>query len=68
LIADTAGELGSTLGVRPVSGLVPKAFERDARLLIVNAEPAPFDNDADIVVRGDIPTVLGLLLGVPAMD
>jgi NAD-dependent deacetylase len=56
--------VGSTLEVRPVAGLVPKALERGARLVIVNADPTPFDRDADAVVRGDIPTVLGPLLGV----
>jgi NAD-dependent SIR2 family protein deacetylase len=41
---------------------------RGARLLIVNAEPTPFDNDADVIVRGDIPTVLGEILGVAVID
>jgi NAD-dependent deacetylase len=57
--------VGSTLMVHPVAGLVPKAVSRGAHLLIVNADPTPFDHDADVVVRGDIPTVLGPLLGVP---
>ncbi|MGC2175478.1 MAG: Sir2 family NAD-dependent protein deacetylase [Acidimicrobiales bacterium] len=57
--------VGSTLMVHPVAGLVPKAVSRGARLLIVNADPTPFDDDADVVIRGDIPTVLGPLLGVP---
>jgi NAD-dependent deacetylase len=56
--------IGSTLEVRPVAGLVPKALDQGARLVIVNADPTPFDHDADAVVRGDIPTVLGPLLGV----
>jgi NAD-dependent deacetylase len=56
--------IGSTLTVHPVAGLVPKAVSHGARLLIVNAEPTPFDEDADDVVRGDIPTLLGSLLGV----
>lgn len=60
--------IGSSLTVSPVSGLVPKAVSRGARLLIVNAESTPFDDDADVVVRGDIPTVLGPLLGVPATN
>jgi NAD-dependent deacetylase len=59
--------VGSTLEVRPVAGLVPKALDRGARLVIVNADPTPFDDDADAVVRGDIPTVLGPLLGVSAL-
>lgn len=56
--------VGSTLMVHPVAGLVPKAVSRGARLIIVNAEATPFDGDADVVERGDIPTVLGTLLGV----
>jgi NAD-dependent deacetylase len=60
--------IGSTLEVRPVAGLVPKALARGARLVIVNADPTAFDDHADVVVRGDIPTVLGALLGVDAGD
>jgi NAD-dependent deacetylase len=55
--------IGSTLMVHPVAGLVPKAVSRGARLLIVNAEPTPFDADADVVMRDDITTLLGSLLG-----
>ena len=55
--------IGSTLSVRPVAGLVPKALDRGAKLIIINAEPTPFDDEADVVVRGDIPVVLGELLG-----
>ena len=56
--------VGSTLRVQPVSGLVPKATSRGAQLVIVNADATPFDDGADVVVRQDIPTVLGPLLGV----
>jgi NAD-dependent deacetylase len=56
--------IGSTLMVHPVAGLVPMAVSRGARLLIMNAEPTPFDDVADVVVRGDIPSLLGSLLGV----
>ena len=58
--------VGSTLAVRPVSDLVPKALARGARLLIINAEPTQYDSEADVVIRGDIPSVLGEVLGVPA--
>jgi NAD-dependent deacetylase len=54
--------VGSSLGVRPVSGLVDKALTRGRRLIIVNGEPTVYDRDADIVVRGDIVTVLGDIL------
>ena len=60
--------VGSTLTVHPVSGLVTKATSRGARLVIVNAESTPFDAEAHVVVRGDIPTVLGPLLGVPGTN
>jgi NAD-dependent SIR2 family protein deacetylase len=36
---------------------------RGAKLMIVNAEPTPFDDEADVVVRADIPTVLSELFG-----
>jgi NAD-dependent deacetylase len=60
--------VGSTLMVRPVSDLVPKSLSRGARLLIINAEATPFDDDADVVVRGDIPKVLGAVLGTPVTN
>jgi NAD-dependent deacetylase len=56
--------IGSTLMVHPVAGLVPRAVDYGAKLVIVNAEPTPFDTDADALVRGDITEVLGPLLGV----
>jgi NAD-dependent deacetylase len=60
--------IGSTLEVHPVSGLVPKALARGARLVIVNADPTPFDDDADVVVRGDIPAFLGPMVGETATN
>lgn len=60
--------IGSTLTVRPVAGLVPKAVGRGAKLVIINAEPTPYDDDADVIVRGDIPTVLDDVLGVSTSD
>jgi NAD-dependent deacetylase len=60
--------IGSTLSVRPVSGLVPKAVDRGAKLIIINAEPTPFDDEADVVVRGDIPAVLGELFGTDSKE
>jgi NAD-dependent deacetylase len=53
--------IGSTMSVAPVSGLVPKALSRGAKLMIINAEPTPFDDEGEVIVRGDIPTVLGQL-------
>jgi NAD-dependent deacetylase len=50
--------VGTTLGVYPAAGLVPLAVRRGAALVIVNAEPTPYDDLADAVVRGSIGTVL----------
>lgn len=58
--------IGSTLSVHPVAGLVPKALSRGARLVIINGEPTPYDDVADVIVRGDIPTNLPFVLGVTA--
>ncbi|MBV8980545.1 MAG: Sir2 family NAD-dependent protein deacetylase [Acidimicrobiia bacterium] len=50
--------VGSTLGVYPAAGMVPIAKESGAALIIVNAEPTPFDSIADAVLRGSISEVL----------
>jgi NAD-dependent deacetylase len=50
--------VGSSLGVYPAAGLVPIAMHHGARLVIVNAEPTPYDEVADAVVRGQISEVL----------
>ena len=58
--------VGSTLMVQPAAGLVDKATSRGARLVIVNADPTPYDTVVDVIVRADIPSVLGRILGVEA--
>ena len=50
--------VGSSLGVYPVAQMVPIARQHGARLVIVNAEPTPFDRIADVVVREPISTSL----------
>jgi len=50
--------VGSSLQVFPAAGLVPLAKETGARLLIVNAEPTPYDDLADVVLREPIGRVL----------
>jgi NAD-dependent deacetylase len=42
--------VGSSLGVYPAAGVVPAAVGAGAKLVIVNAQPTPFDDDADVVV------------------
>lgn len=46
--------VGTSLGVYPVAGLCDIAVDRGARLVIVNAEPTPYDGQADAVVRDPI--------------
>lgn len=59
--------VGTSLEVYPAAGLVPLSVEAGARLVIVNAEPTPFDDIADAVVREPIGTSLPRLLrGVAA--
>jgi NAD-dependent deacetylase len=50
--------IGSTLQVYPVAGVVPVAKQFDAKLVIVNAQPTPFDDIADAVLSGSIGDVL----------
>jgi NAD-dependent deacetylase len=50
--------VGSSLQVFPAAGIVPLAKETGARLVIVNAEPTPFDDMADVVLRDPIGRVL----------
>jgi len=54
--------VGSTLSVYPAAGLVPLAREAGAEVVIVNAEPTPFDSIASAVVRGSISEVLPVLV------
>jgi NAD-dependent deacetylase len=56
--ADLLLAIGSSLQVYPVAGLVPVAKGSGARLVIVNAEPTPFDDLADVVIREPIGGVM----------
>jgi len=56
--------VGTSLQVSPANRLCDVAIEAGGRLVIVNAEPTPYDGVASTVVRGRIGEVLGgLLLG-----
>ncbi|MDQ1444695.1 MAG: NAD-dependent deacetylase [Acidimicrobiaceae bacterium] len=64
--ADLLLAVGSTLSVYPAAGIVPIAKSHGARLVIVNAEPTPFDAIADVVLRGEISEVLpAIVRGAP---
>ncbi|MET7438960.1 SIR2 family NAD-dependent protein deacylase [Streptomyces sp. NPDC004082] len=54
--------VGSTLQVHPAAGLAGVAADQGARLIVVNAEPTPYDDRADEVVREPIGTALPELL------
>ncbi|MET8900102.1 NAD-dependent deacetylase [Streptomyces sp. NPDC127113] len=54
--------VGTSLQVQPAAGLAGVAADHGARLIIVNAEPTPYDDMADEVVRGPIGTALPELL------
>ncbi|MFF8593629.1 NAD-dependent deacetylase [Streptomyces sp. NPDC015220] len=56
--------VGTSLQVHPAAGLAGVAADHGARLIIVNAEPTPYDDIADEVVRGPIGTALPALLRV----
>lgn len=50
--------VGTSLQVQPAAGLAGVAADHGARLIIVNAEPTPYDDLADEVVREPIGTAL----------
>ncbi|MES4889523.1 Sir2 family NAD-dependent protein deacetylase [Streptomyces sp. NPDC096012] len=54
--------VGTSLQVQPAAGLAGVAADNGARLVIVNAEPTPYDERADEVVREPIGTALPRIL------
>ncbi|WP_328583987.1 SIR2 family NAD-dependent protein deacylase [Streptomyces sp. NBC_00370] len=54
--------VGTTLQVHPAASLAGVAADHGARLVVVNAEPTPYDDRADEVVREPIGTSLPALL------
>lgn len=59
--ADLFLSIGTSLQVYPIAGAVPVAKRAGARLVIVNAEPTPFDDIADAVFQEPIGAVLPAL-------
>ena len=64
--ADLLLAIGTSLQVYPVAGAVPHAKAAGARVVIVNAEPTPFDDIADAVIRQRIGDVLPVICGLPS--
>lgn len=56
--------VGTSLQVYPITSMVPVAKAAGASLLIVNAQPTPFDEIADVTLDGSISEVLPDLLTV----
>ncbi|HEX4430979.1 MAG TPA: Sir2 family NAD-dependent protein deacetylase [Frankiaceae bacterium] len=54
--------IGSSLTVQPAAGTCGVAVEAGARLVIVNAEPTPYDERADALLQAPIAEVLPALL------
>ena len=54
--------IGSSLQVHPAAGLCGLAVESGARLVVVNAEPTPYDDIASAVLRDPIGEILPALV------
>ncbi|WP_448628045.1 SIR2 family NAD-dependent protein deacylase [Geodermatophilus sp. URMC 64] len=54
--------VGTSLTVHPAAGLTDVAARYGARVVVVNAQPTPYDDLADLVVREPIGTALPRLL------
>jgi NAD-dependent deacetylase len=60
--ADLFLAIGTSLTVYPVAELPVRALRNGARLVIVNAEPTPLDDQAHAVLRGPIGVLLPALV------
>jgi len=56
--ADVFVAAGTSLGVYPAAALPEAALANGARLVILNAQPTPFDDVADAVIRDQLGEVL----------
>ena len=61
--ADVLLAVGTSPQVYPVAGLVPASKSAGSRVVIINAEPTPFDDIADAVLRDPIGRVLPAICG-----
>jgi len=61
--SDVLLSIGTSLQVYPVAGVVPTAKAGGARVVIMNAQPTPFDEIADAVLDGSISDVLPIVCG-----
>lgn len=56
--ADLMLVVGSSLEVAPVSDLPQQALANGAKLIIINYQPTYLDQQADLVIRADVATIL----------
>lgn len=54
--------VGTSLGVHPAAGVVDLAAAAGAAVIIVNAEPTPYDDVATVVLRGGAGEILSKLV------
>lgn len=60
--------IGTSLTVTPIANVVPIAYRHGAKVVIINAEPTPFDGIADVVLRAGISDVLPEIVKPPDND
>ena len=60
--------VGSTLQVYPIAQVVPAARSAGASLVILNRDPTPFDDNADVVLHESISEVLPLVVRATAAE
>ena len=61
--ADLLLAIGTSLQVYPIASVVPLAKDAGARVVIINAQPTPFDDVADAVLAEPISAILPALCG-----
>jgi len=59
--ADLLLALGTSLEVYPVAGLVPQATHGGAKVIIINRDPTPYDQLAELVIHAQLSPVMELL-------
>jgi len=63
--ADLFFAIGTSLQVYPIAGAFDLARAAGAKTVIMNAQPTPFDSEADAVLPGSISELLPLLVKGP---
>eukprot|EP00041_Stephanoeca_diplocostata_P038141 m.1479569 g.1479569 ORF g.1479569 m.1479569 type:complete len:368 (-) comp25171_c0_seq3:136-1239(-) len=73
--ADLSIAIGTSLRVEPAASMPFKSSRRNRQrsggrphAVIINLQPTPFDDEADLVIRGDIDQVLGHVVAALGVD